>query len=1139
MSQSQQALDQQLKDFRKKYYLDKIVRGSLILALLISSMLFIALLSEGLFGFSAVVRTGMVGILGLTFLGVLGYMIVYPALQWSRVTRGINEYDIAGMVQRFFPGINDKLLNLLQLREEAQEQGALAYAAVESKAQDILPSRISSAINLRVNWKYLWYLLIPIGLYCITYLSDPQILGAGANRLKNYNQEFLPPPPFQINLSEIPDQLVAGEALDLNVSVDGNELPGELFVFVKNDAETDAGFVDYSMDKLDATHFEYKLSDLKHDISLYIGNPEVSTQVHEIKVLRRPFIKQFQATIQYPAYTGLSPEVMDANVGDFKVLRGSYVSWKLIPQGDVDKVSMVSDASESFNFESDEEGQEYKYSRRIMSDLSYTLLLESGDQISNADTVRYQVSTSPDRYPSIYVFSPGQDFLVDIDPNMPLQLEIADDFGFSQLELHYRFIKSGGISEVSEDFQVYPLSFEKRTLLQPLNYNVDLTGLGLMEGDELEYYIKVWDNDGVSGPKSSTSATYKVVYPTLDARYDEIAADQQAVEDQLERLRQTSDELRDAYDRMQKKLLEQQELSFDDKKELQRMLQEHRNMMEQVEQTQQQFEETKEQLQENQMVSEQTMERYEQLNELMEEMNDPELQELMKELQERMDQLNPEDFKEQLDQLQMNDEQLRESLERTLELLKQLEVQQKIDEVRNKLQNLEAKQRVLQERTENAESAEDLQQVSQQQESLNDQMDDLQEDMDDLSEMKEGTNTPDEEQMDQLEEMSDEAQQEMENAQQQTHEASEQRQEGGRKNRQESQESQQGASESQQKAADQMQQMGEQLSSMQMSMQMQQDEQNLESLRELLENLLTLSFDQEDLRNEVQNIRYGDPSLQDRSQDQKNLQDDMTLVSDSLDALAKRMFMIQDFVMEESDKITRNMDQSQEFFRNKQIQRVTYHQQEAMTSINNLANMLSDIMKQVQEQMKNAQAGQGMCQKPGEQGQSMQKISQQQQQLNQQMQQMMQQPGQNQGDQLQQMAAQQEAIRKQLEEAQQRMNGENGGSMGDMDKVMQDMQESEQDLINKQLTSEMMERQQRILSRLLQAQQSVREQDWDDKRESQTGRNAEQKSPEELSLEEYRDRIRQELLKSNKLEYSTDFMILIEEYYKKLEQANE
>jgi hypothetical protein len=305
-----------------------------------------------------------------------------------------------------------------------------------------------------------------------------------------------------------------------------------------------------------------------------------------------------------------------------------------------------------------------------------------------------------------------------------------------------------------------------------------------------------------------------------------------------------------------------------------------------------------------------------------------------------------------------------------------------------------------------------------------------------------------------------------------------------------------------------------------------------------LENLLKLSFDQEDLRDEVKKLNYGDPSLQEKSQRQKKLQDDMQLVRDSLESLASRVFQIQKFVLDESAKISDHMGKSQTFFRDKNKQEILFNQQSAMTSINNLANMLSDAMKQMQEQMMSAKQGQGMCTKPGMSKPGMQGLPQQQQQLNQQMQEMLE-GGQMDGDKLRQMAAQQEAIRKQLQDAKDKMQQEGGKSLGDLDKIMQDMKESEADLQNRKLAEETMLRQRQILSRLLQADRSVRERELDDQRESRTAREMDRKSPDELSLEEYKNQIRQELLRANKLEYSSDFIILIEQYFKKLEGANE
>lgn len=1144
MPQEKNLLDQRLQEFRSTYYKDRIMRGSLLLLLLISTMLFIALLSEGIFGFSSGIRTTIVYGLGGIFLLVLGYMVVWPLSKLLKLTNTISDLQIADMVSKHFPTINDKLTNLLQLRNEHKENNLLVQAAINKKTEVITPVPLKSAIDLKKNRKYVGYLGIPMVLFFLTFVINSSFLGDSGKRMLNYDKEFLPPPPFNLELSDIPTTLVAGQDYTFEVKVEGDRIPAELFVFIKNDAEKNGEFIDFNLTAEQADRFTYTLSNVKEDFSFRIGNEDVSSEIYPVEVLKRPSIKNFRAVVQYPAYTGLGIEKLADNVGDFKVIKGSRVTWELFPQGDLSEAWFVGNGKIPFD---EKESDRYKVSQRMMKDLEYFISLNSVDNISNIDTVRYKVNILQDRYPSIYVRTSSTEFKIDLDPVMPLDLEIADDFGFTKMELFYRFTKSGGTSSVTKDYQSYDLKIDTKTLLQPLNYQIDLTRLGVNEGDELEYYIKVWDNDGVSGAKATTSATYKVVYPTLDAKYDEVNEDQDEVKDDLNKLKEKADELNEAYKKMQEKLLEQKKLSFDDKKEAQRMLEEHKKMIEELKETQQKFEETIDKMEENQMISEETLEKYEELNEFLEEMDNPEIEELLKELEEKMENLNPEDIREKMEQLQMNEEDMKKSLERTLELLKQLEVQEKADEIRNKLEQLEAKQELLNEKLEQTENekmdkeeeAKQLEEMSERQEDLEEQMDGIKEDMKELEDLKEKTETPDEEKMDEMNQDAEEVQEEMDKASEEMKKASEEMEEGAKKNKKQAKQMKQKASESQKKAKQKMQKMQEQLSEMQMNMQMQQDQQNLEGLRELLENLLKLSFDQEDLRDEVKELKYGDPSLKAKSQDQKKLQDDMGLVKDSLDALANKMFQIQKFVMDESKSIEDNMKRSQTFFRNKQIPMVNYHQQSAMTSINNLANMLSDAMKQLQEQMKNAQQGQGMCPKPGEKP-GMQQLGKEQQKLNQMMQQMKKEGGEMDGDKLGEMAAKQEAIRKKLKDAHDRMKrGEDGKPLGDMEKIMKDMIQSETELLNKQLTNEMLKRQQDILSRLLQADQSVRERELDDKRESKTAKLKDKKSPEELSLEEYKNKIRQELLKSNKLEYSNDFLILIEQYYKKLEGANE
>jgi hypothetical protein len=414
-------------------------------------------------------------------------------------------------------------------------------------------------------------------------------------------------------------------------------------------------------------------------------------------------------------------------------------------------------------------------------------------------------------------------------------------------------------------------------------------------------------------------------------------------------------------------------------------------------------------------------------------------------------------------------------------------------------------------------------------------MENIEKDLKDLADKKEKTQTQDKDLMNELKQDAKDTKEEMKDAAEEMDKSSEEQKSGDSPK---SKESKQKASKKQKSSSKKMKEMSDKLSKMQMQSQSSEDEQNLERLRELLENLLKLSFDQEDLRNQTQALKYNDPSLKDKSQQQKKLQDDMKLVRDSLDALANKVVQIKQFVMDESAKITDAMKKSQTHFRNKNIPMTGQEQHLAMTSINNLANMLSDVMKQIQQQMKDGQKqGSGMCNKPGKKpgGQpGMQKLGQQQRDLNGMMQQMMD-GGNMDGGKLAQMAAQQEALRKQLQEMHDKAKQEGTGMMGDMQKVMQDMKETEAELINKQLTAQTLMRQQEILSRLLQADKSVRERELDDKRESNTGKDLEHKAPEQLSKEEYKNKLRQELLKSSKLEYNGDFIYMIEQYFKKIE----
>jgi len=85
------------------------------------------------------------------------------------------------------------------------------------------------------------------------------------------------------------------------------------------------------------------------------------------------------------------------------------------------------------------------------------------------------------------------------------------------------------------------------------------------------------------------------------------------------------------------------------------------------------------------------------------------------------------------------------------------------------------------------------------------------------------------------------------------------------------------------------------------------------------------------------------------------------------------------------------------------------------------------------------------------------------------------------------------------------------------------------------------ERQQNILSRMLDAQKSVREREYSRKRKAEVGKEYARQSPSELAetVDEKKAKLRKELKQALEEGYSIDYEKLIEEYFRNLNESVE
>lgn len=321
------------------------------------------------------------------------------------------------------------------------------------------------------------------------------------------------------------------------------------------------------------------------------------------------------------------------------------------------------------------------------------------------------------------------------------------------------------------------------------------------------------------------------------------------------------------------------------------------------------------------------------------------------------------------------------------------------------------------------------------------------------------------------------------------------------------------AAQKQKQAAQKMKEMAQEMKESQMQSEKEENEENEADLRKVLENLLTLSFDQEELMKEFKSVSNLDPRFVALSQKQLKLRDDAKIIEDSLDALAKRVFEIKNFVTREMAAMREYMDEASDFIKQRRPREASGKQQLSMTSINNLALLLDESLRKMQENNEQQQmSGSG---KPKMKRKSKPKpqpgnMAQLQKELNKRIEQLKkgkeQNGSQGQGskqlsEELAGLAAQQEALRRalqQLEKMQQQQSGGGKQPSSKLSDLKNLMEKSEQDLVNKRITQETMMRQQEILTRLLEAENAVREREFENKRESKTGKELPRQLPPDI-----------------------------------------
>jgi len=1080
-------IQQKINSFKRRYYLNLLVRGLLFTL----SILFFYFLTAALLEY--VLWLGSLGrllILVLFFALVIycGFRFFRDPIAYWISKQGLNDEQGARLIGDYFPTIKDRLVNLIQL--SSTSDSGLAHASILQKSKEFESVQFESVIRIDDNKKYLKYLLIPLGIILAILLLNKTILTQSATRIVNFNQKYAPQAPFRFTIQN--KSLVAffNEDFTLQLSLEGEAIPEEAYLII--------GDQHLKMETVQAGIFQYTFEKLQQPKSFQVEAAGYYSESFEITLANRPELTQLAIELQYPKYLQRKSERL-VNAGNLEIPEGTVVTWKLNTVHASNASLVFASDSSKITLQSTD-NQSFIYSKQFRNPEQYEVFLKN-EESQNKERIFYTVEVLKDQFPQLTINNFRDSVLY---KRIILSGITADDYGITQLSLQFH-VKDGQQKILSKKTVNIPVANNQPQQSFFFNWNLDT--LKLKPGQQLEYFLQTWDNDGVNGRKSSRSAMYTFFIPDKDHLVTDISKTQSQTESKIEQSAKKAQEFQKQIEDLNQKLKGKQSLDWQDEKKLENILEQKKKLDQMINQMKEQnklLEQKKETFTEQ---DERLREKAEQIQKLMDELLDDETKKLMDELEKLLREKNdPQQLQRTLDKLNQNSKDLEKELARTLELFKQLQFEYKFEQAIADIKEKKEAQEKLQEKSEQLEKqseksdqkgnkdknqekgkekgeekpdeqskGEKSQELAKEQEKLNEEFEKSEEKFEELrklgEELKE-EGAPDKEKSEQIQKSQEQSQQHLK------------------------ENSPSKAKESQKKALQQMQEMQHQMESSQSSMGMEMEMQNLESLRQIIHGLIKISFDQENLITQFRELEQNDPRFNVLAQQQIKLKDDVKVLEDSLLELSKKDAMMSSFITREVTELNTRVDKVIEANKERRRQQASSEMQFSMTAINNLALMLDSHFDMMMQMMKNAKPGKGKSKK------GKQSLSQMQEQLNQRIQELKGsgKQGRELSEELAEMAAEQERIRRALQQMQEKMKNENGGKLPGGD-LSQKMEETETELVNKQLTDKLIERQKEILTRLLESEKSAREQDLDDERKGETAKDHEKEIPP--AVEEY------------------------------------
>jgi hypothetical protein len=896
-----------LEQFTKKYYTKMLLKGALFF-LAFGVLFFLVIL-----GVEYLLWLNSSGRLLLLFLFIaiefflLFRYILTPLFLLFKIKKGISNIQASILIGRHFPDVGDKLLNLLDLAEESEES-ELLLASIQQRSENLNPIPFAKAVDFKENIKYAKYLVIPAVLFGLIWLSGNLSAFFGSyNRVVNYDVAYEPPAPFSFKL--ISDQLnvLDSKAVTVQVVTEGEIRPDQVFIMIN-----DRNMLLQEQNGI----YQYTFTPPLVSVDFSFRANGIFSREYRLNALKTPSIQNFKLVLDYPNYTKRKSETLKST-GNATFPEGTKVSWQIEGRATGSIRLITKDTAIVFV----KEENRFRMSKQVYTNFTYQIRT-SNQNVADYERLEYRFDVIKDAYPAIKV----KQVLDSLNLNTSYYIgEASDDYALKNIRLVF-YADGNPDIEQTIDLATPNSNFNQFYYTFP-------SGLQLDAGKSYSFYFSATDNDAIHEGKTTKSQVFSTIILDENQLKNKELESQQAIIQNLDKSLEKFVEQKETLKEINKEQKEKKHLNFNDQNRIKDFLKKQL----QQEYMMQKF---SKQLKENLDISAEKDEISELLKERLErqEIEAKKNEKLLEELNKIADKIDKEELTKRLEEIAKKQQNSERNLEQLLELTKRYYVTEKSAQLAKDLEKLAELQEQESEKSSTEGKSEEQEKLSKNFEKLTEELSELKKDNADLkkplelnisAQKVEGVKN---DQKDATEELNKEK----------TESSSDQeKKEAGKK-----------ASQRQKAAAQKMKEMSDQLQeSSSGGSGGSSITEDAEMLRQILDNLVTFSFKQENLYEDLEDADPNAPQFSSSIRQQQELRKLFEHVDDSLFALSLRRAELSEFVNEQITEIYYSTDKALEAIAESQIYLGVSYQKYVLTASNNLSDFLANTLDNMQESM--------------------------------------------------------------------------------------------------------------------------------------------------------------------------------------------